>query len=112
MKKIMIFALGAAFTVAAGFAQAQLKSEELSAAQALFSNNGCSGCHAASETVVGPALKDIAKRYKGKKVADELAGRIREGSSGRWGDGMHPAIAALEPEEAKLLARWVLDGAK
>ncbi len=112
MKKIIIFAFGAACTLAAGFAQAQLTSDEISAAQALFANNGCSGCHAASETVVGPALRDIAKRYKGKKVVDELAARIRDGSSGRWGDAVYPAMAALEPEEAKLLARWVLDGAK
>ncbi len=80
------------------------------AARAAFDNNGCASCHQVKEKLVGPSLKDIAKRYKGKQVAAELAVRIREGSEGRWGDMPHPAIAGLEPTDADLLARWILAG--
>lgn len=112
MKNITKLIVGGAVTVSATFAHAQMKADDLAAAQSLFANNGCAACHSASDAGVGPALKAIAKRYKGKKVVDELAGRIREGSSGRWGDAAHPPMGALEPDEAKLLARWIQDGAR
>ncbi len=80
-------------------------------ARATFDNYGCASCHQRAESLVGPSLKDIAQRYKGKKVAAELATRIREGSTGRWGDMPHPAIDLLGPAEADLLARWMLSGA-
>jgi cytochrome c551/c552 len=57
-------------------------------------------------------MRDIAKRYQGKKINAELANRIREGSSGRWGNSeLHPPQGILAPSEAKLLADWVLTGA-
>lgn len=112
MKAMAKLIAGAAVAASATLAHAQMKGDELAAAQSLFASNGCGGCHSVSDAGVGPALREIAKRYKGKKVVDELAGRIREGSSGRWGDAAHPPMGALEPDEAKLLARWVLDGAR
>ncbi len=104
-------AAGLALVAAASMAHAKMDANEVEAAQALFGGSGCTACHSATDTLVGPALKDIAKRYKGKKAEAEVATRIREGSSGRWGDGMHPANGALEPDEAKLLAKWILNGA-
>lgn len=80
-------------------------------ARAVFDSYGCASCHQPAEKLVGPGLKDIAKRYKGKKVVGEVAGRIREGSEGRWGDMPHPANVALEPADAELLAGWILSGA-
>ena len=80
-------------------------------ARATFDSYGCASCHQRAETLVGPSLKDIAKRYKGKKVATELAVRIREGSEGRWGDMPHPASDLLAPADAELLAGWILSGA-
>ncbi len=91
-------------------AQAQMKPDELRAAREAYVNQGCSSCHAVNEPMAGPSLKAIAKRYKGKNVTAELATRIREGSSGRWGDLPHPPVA-VTPEEATLMARWVLAGA-
>jgi cytochrome c len=95
----------------ASSAHAQMKAADIAAAQAAFSVNGCNNCHDASSRIVGPALKEIADRYKGKKVNVEVAKRIIEGSEGRWGDMPHPSNAALEPADAKLLAHWILSGA-
>lgn len=91
-------------------AQAQMKPDELRAAREAYINQGCSSCHAVNDAMAGPSLKAIAKRYKGKNVTAELATRIREGSSGRWGDLPHPPVA-VTPDEATLMAKWVLAGA-
>lgn len=103
-----LIALAALWT--ASSSQAQMKADELRAAREAYINQGCSSCHAVNDAMAGPSLKAIAKRYKGKNVTAELATRIREGSSGRWGDLPHPAVA-VTPTEATLMARWVLAGA-
>ncbi len=37
--------------------------------KALFISNGCVACHQVDKKTVGPALKEIAKSYEGKKDA-------------------------------------------
>jgi cytochrome c len=91
--------------------QAQMKPADVTAAQSAFSAHGCANCHDASSRGVGPALKEIAARYKGKKASADVAKRIIEGSEGRWGTMAHPPYAALDPADATLLARWILAGA-
>lgn len=82
------------------------------AGKAAFDNYGCASCHQMTDKMVGPSLKDIAKRYKGKKANAEIAVRIREGSEGRWGDMPHPALDTVTAEDARLLADWILAGAR
>lgn len=110
-KQMFTMAIGLALASTAAIANAAMNADEISDAQSAFMNNGCSGCHSATDTLVGPSLQDIAKRYKGDKEQAEVAHRIRTGSSGRWGDGMHPANESIEPDDAKLLAKWILNGA-
>jgi len=105
---VLALTLGSAATIA----NAEMKSADITAARALFTNNGCANCHEMNGKAAGPAMRDIAKRYHGKKINAELANRIREGSTGRWGASeSHPPQGILEPSEAKLLADWVLSGA-
>jgi cytochrome c len=105
---ILALTLGAA----AAMANAEMKPADVTTARTLFANNGCANCHEMSGKSSGPAMRDIAKRYQGKKINAELAIRIREGGTGRWGDSeLHPPQGILEPSEAKLLADWVLNGA-
>lgn len=104
MKKLIIFVC-MIFAIFSGFS---VSATQVSTGQQLFESNGCSSCHDAKARTVGPALSEIAGRYKGKKVVAELAGRIREGSQGRWGDMPHPANEALTPQEASTLAQWSL----
>ena len=111
MKTMLKMATGLVMLMSMTLVQAQMKAADLTAAQAAFSANGCNNCHDASTRLVGPALKEIAARYKGKKVSAEVAKRITEGSEGRWGDMAHPSNAALDPADAALLARWILAGA-
>lgn len=71
---------------------------------ALLDKNTCTACHAMDQKLVGPAFADIAKKYGGK--ADYLAGRIRAGSSGVWGNVPMPA-QSLSDDEAQTIARWL-----
>lgn len=39
----------------------------------LAKSSGCLGCHAVDTKKVGPAYKDVAKKFKGKPRADVIA---------------------------------------
>lgn len=84
---------------------------DLRAGRMGFDANSCSSCHEVSTSTIGPSLKDIAKRYKSKPVAAELAQRIRAGSGGRWGEVPHPAYEGMDEAEALQIAHWILGGA-
>jgi cytochrome c len=58
---------------------------------------------------VGPAYKDVAKKYAGDKTAaDKLAKKVMEGGSGVWGPVPMPANTQVNAAEAKQLVAWVL----
>lgn len=79
----------------------------------LAKNNNCMACHAVDKKIVGPAYKDVAKKYAGQPDAEAtLAKSIKAGGSGKWGPIPMPAQAQLSDADAKTLATWVLSGAK
>lgn len=79
----------------------------------LAQKNACMACHAADKKVIGPAYQDVAKKYGDQKDAEAaLAKSIKAGGSGKWGPVPMPAQAALSEADAKILAAWVLAGAK
>lgn len=82
------------------------------AAIQLIQKNGCVACHAIDSKVVGPAYRDVAKKYAGR--ADGLAylvGKIKMGSAGVWGAVEMPP-QTLPDAEARDIAQWLLDGAR
>lgn len=77
--------------------------------EALAKSKNCMACHAVDKKLVGPAYKDVAKKYAGDaKAADMLAAKIIKGGSGVWGAIPMPANTQVNPAEAKKLATWVL----
>ncbi len=74
----------------------------------LARSRNCMACHAVERKLVGPSFKDIAVRY-GEKDIPHMTGVIQRGGSGRWGPIPMPGNAAITPEEADSLARWVLE---
>lgn len=83
------------------------------ASKELAQKNACLACHATDKKVIGPAFNDIAKKYAGQKdVEVVLAKSIKAGGAGKWGPMPMPAQAALSEADAKVLAQWILDGAK
>ena len=106
--KVVIYLLAAGALV---YLPSMSHAAEAGDAKAVFEANGCTSCHAPSAKLVGPALKAIAKRYKGKAVSAEIAQRIKAGSVGRWGDMQHSANESISEDDAALIARWILRGA-
>ena len=80
-------------------------------AKALADKYACMACHGVSNKIVGPAYKEVQARYQGKLDADALAKKILAGGSGVWGTIPMPPPAGLSLEDARTLAKWILDGA-
>ena len=77
--------------------------------EALAKSKNCMACHAVDKKVVGPAYKEVAKKYAGDaKAADMLAEKIVKGGSGVWGAIPMPANTQVNAADAKKLATWVL----
>ena len=54
-------------------------------ARTIAASNGCMGCHAVSNKVVGPAWKRVAQHYKKTANAkDLLIAKIKSGGKGNW----------------------------
>jgi cytochrome c len=77
--------------------------------QALAQAKNCLSCHTVDKKIVGPAYKDVAKRYAGQKDAvDKLASKIMKGGAGVWGVVPMPVNSQVNEADAKKLATWVL----
>jgi len=82
------------------------------AAIALTQKHQCVACHSIDARIVGPAFRDVARKYAGRAdAAAYLAGKIKSGGSGLWGGIPMPA-QALGDADAKLIAQWLAEGAK
>jgi cytochrome c len=97
--------VGASVLASVGGAQAM----DAAAAKALAAKSACLACHAADKKLVGPAYKDVAKKYAGNAAAvAQLATKIQKGGSGVWGAIPMPANPGVNDADAKKLAQWVL----
>jgi cytochrome c len=75
--------------------------------EALAKSKGCLGCHGIDKKIVGPSYKDVAARYAGQNVSDQLAEKVIKGGGGVWGQMPMPPNA-VSPDEAKQLVSWIL----
>jgi cytochrome c len=79
--------------------------------EALSRDAGCAVCHAVDGQLIGPSYKEIATRYAGDAAAPKLlAERVRNGSSGVWGQlPMAPTPAdRLSDADLARLIDWIL----
>jgi cytochrome c len=78
------------------------------ASEALAKEKGCTACHAVDKKVIGPAYKDVAKKYKADKGGQAtMVASILKGSNGKYGPIPMPPNKVTE-DEAKKLAAWIL----
>ena len=85
-----------------------LASIHAQASQELATAKGCMSCHAVDTRMVGPAYRDVAKKYAGDKTAeDKLVQKVVRVGSGVWGAMPMPGGMATEAE-AKILVKWIL----
>jgi len=100
MIKLMMTAAAAALVVMSGAASAD---------QALAQKNACMSCHGVDKKIVGPAFKEVAKKYAGDKTArDKLAAKVKAGGKGVWGEVPMPPNPNLKPDDASKIIDWVL----
>lgn len=77
--------------------------------QKLAGTKNCMACHSVNTQVVGPAFKDVAKKYASdKEAANMLAAKIIGGGGGVWGAVPMPANPQVSQAEAQKLAAWIL----
>lgn len=75
---------------------------------ALMKQSDCFNCHAVEQRVVGPALMEIADKYRNQAGAIDLANkRVREGSSNVWGPAPMLAHPQHTTDEIAIMLRWV-----
>lgn len=101
MKAVLTLAAAAVLALSANVASADQK---------LAQKYACLSCHQVDKKVVGPALKDVAKKYKGDANAEaHLLGVIKKGGKGVWGNVPMPAPNPQVPDaEAKSIVTWIL----
>ena len=76
--------------------------------EALAKSKNCMACHAVDKKLVGPAYKEVAKKYAGQKDAEAtLITHVMKGSKDVWGPVPMPPNNVTEAEAKKLTA-WVL----
>lgn len=79
------------------------------ATEKLYASLDCKACHTMDTKSIGPALKEISKKYAGKEGMDQkLAEKIIKGGSGSWGSYPMPPHLDLPEKDAKDIARYIL----
>jgi cytochrome c len=109
MRKHRLAVLCAAILAVAGAFPGEARSQQ--DAEALADKYNCFMCHRVEEKRVGPAFRDVARRYKDDPQAmDRLAKKVRRGGNGNWGSVSMPANEVSDGDLRALL-RWVLGSA-
>jgi cytochrome c len=100
MHKGVIFVAAAAGILAAPLAHAD---------EALLKKHNCIACHAIDKKLVGPAYKDVAKKYKGQKdAAAKLAEKVKKGGQGVWGTVPMPPNPQVPDADIRKLVQYIL----
>lgn len=100
MKTLILTAVSAALLAMTGAASAD---------QALAQKNACMSCHGVDKKIVGPAFKDVAKKYAGDAgAAADLVAKVKTGSKGVWGQVPMPPNPQVKDDDAKKIIAWVL----
>ena len=77
--------------------------------EALAKSKNCMACHAVDKKLVGPAYKEVAKKYAGQKDAEAtLITHVMKRSKGVWGPVPMPANAQVNEADAKKLVDWIM----
>ncbi len=95
-------------TAATASAPAQIKASEV---MPTLQKYACIACHGIDNKIVGPSFKEIGiKQGKRADASGYLAGKIKNGGQGVYGQIPMPAQSISEAEAAKV-AQWLVQGA-
>jgi len=99
-------ALPVALALAAG---ATFVAAPVSASEALLKKYNCTACHAIDKKVVGPAYKDVAKKYAGNAGAENtLFEKVKKGGKGNWGQIPMPPNPQVPDADLHAMIKFIL----
>jgi cytochrome c len=79
---------------------------------ALAQKSGCMACHQVAAKVVGPAYKDVAKKYASDpKAVDNLTQKVIKGGKDVWGPVPMPpkgGNASVKDADIKKIVTWIM----
>jgi cytochrome c len=102
MKTLVMTAASAALLMMTGLASAD-------DGMALAQKNACMSCHSVDKKIVGPAYKDVAKKYAGDKGAQAmLVAKVKAGGKGAWGEIPMPPNPQVSPADLNTIIAWIL----
>jgi S-disulfanyl-L-cysteine oxidoreductase SoxD len=79
--------------------------------EGLFKKHNCSTCHAPASRAIGPAISEVAAKYKGQADAmSKLHKKVKVGGAGTWGAIPMPPHAHVPEGDIDVLVRWMLTG--
>ena len=105
MKKVMVAVLVAAGLFGGAAANAAVDAAK---AKQLAQKYNCLACHAEDKKLVGPAYKEVAKKYKGDAGAEgKLVAKVKAGGGGVWGSIPMPPNNVPEAD-IKTMVGWIL----
>ena len=75
----------------------------------LIAQSDCLTCHKVEEKVVGPAYRDVAKKYANTPaMVDSLASKVIHGGAGNWGQVPMTPHPQLSKEDAESMVKYIL----
>jgi cytochrome c len=70
---------------------------------------GCLVCHGIDKANLGPAYRDVARKYAGDPgAAAHLVNKVKTGGSGAWGTTPMPPQLNASDEDINRIVQWVL----
>lgn len=81
---------------------------DLAQGKALLAKSDCLTCHKLDTKVIGPAYKDVAKKYPATEANyQKLTKKVIDGGSGNWG-AIAMAPHPLPPADVKKMIEYIL----
>jgi cytochrome c len=79
---------------------------------AAMRSSNCFNCHNFDTRSIGPSFTEIRKRYQPTAAnVGLLETRVREGSTGVWGEAIMPTHAELSNEQIHNIIEWIMENA-
>jgi cytochrome c len=78
---------------------------------AVIGSSDCLTCHKVDEGIQGPSYRDVANKYADsarETIIPHLAGKIRNGGTGVWGQIPMTPHPGLSQEEAEAAVKYIL----
>jgi cytochrome c len=75
----------------------------------LLAKSDCLSCHKTDVKIVGPAYKDVAKKYPATAANyEKLTQKVIAGGAGVWGDIPMSAHPSTPPADVKKMVQYIL----